>query len=168
MKTTFDKLESGTRFHYNVDADGHEPHLYKISDAEAYVEQGSGQGLRETISPETEVWTWSEPVVIHSAPTEIERAALTILMGGSGPRADHVGLRQYILTLVSDPEERRSLDEYIWESTVELSDGNEVALRQFCHDAGYVCWATQWDRDADAFGAILDHKPRGRYPMTQT
>lgn len=168
MKTQFTNLKIGDRFHYNTDADGHEPYLYKVSDTEAYVEHGSGSGQRETIAPETDVWAWSEQVTLHNAPTEIERAAITILMSSRGhsPRADHVGLREYIRALAQNPNEMKSLDTYIWETTATLDDGREFRLQQLCQQTGYECWQKQYDRDHNAFGAILDHEPRGRKPAT--
>lgn len=165
---TFGKLEIGERFHYNIDADGHEPYLYKISETEAYVEHGSNSGMREEIAPDETVYVWSEPVVLHNMPTEIERAALTILMGSRGdhPQADHVGLQCYIRALANDPNEIRSLDLYIWEAVVG-EDDDEVPLRELCRDMGYECWQKRWDHDRDAFGAILNHEPRGRRPATK-
>jgi hypothetical protein len=101
-------------------------------------------------------------------PTEIERAALTILMGSRGdhPQADHVGLQCYIRALANDPNEIRSLDLYIWEAVVG-EDDDEVPLRELCRDMGYECWQKRWDHDRDAFGAILNHEPRGRRPATK-
>lgn len=170
MRTQFSELEIGQRFHYNIDADGHEPYLYKISDTEAYVEHGSGAGFRENIKPDADVWIWSEPVTLHSHPTEVERAAITMLMGprGDSPMADHPGLYQFIRAIASDPNEMRDLDRYIWESSVgDYEDGgNEIPLRTICYEAGYICWKQEWDHDNSAFGAILDHQPRGRHPVT--
>lgn len=162
MKTTFAKLAIGERFHSSVDADGPEPYSYKISDTEAYVESGYGAGFRETIASDAGVWAWGNPVILHSAPTEIERTALIILMGGhSGqPRADHIGLKEYIVGLATDVDEMRSLDLYIWEKVVILDGGEEIPLHEFCQQRGYVCRQKLYDRDRDAFGPIPDHAPR--------
>lgn len=173
--TTFAELKIGARFHYNIDADGYEPYLYKISDAEGYIEEhGSGSGNRETVKPDKAVWTWSEPVTLHNRPTEIERAALTILLQ---THQDHVGLHYYIRALATGADEMRDLDRYIWEAGIPLNvykneEGEWIEedfrpLREICAEAGCVCWQCEYDRDQDAFGAILDHKGRGQYPETR-
>jgi len=166
MKTQFSELEIGQRFHYNIDADGHEPYLYKVSETQAFVEHGYHSGLREDIAPDTEVWVWSEPVVLHGEPTEVERAALTILMGGRDyhPRADHVGLHYYIKALASDPDEMRSLDMYIWDTVVSTTIDGDVPLGQLCDKAGYVHWHEKWDHENSTYSAILNHESRGRQP----
>lgn len=178
MKTTFAELDIGQRFHYNIDANGHEPYLYKINDSEAYVERGSHSGLREVVEPGADVWTWSEPIILNNYITEIERAAITLLFGSGGnPRCDHPGLSEYIRALAADPDEIRTPDQFIFEADAitewDVSDENEIIpletrpLRDVCQEAGFVCWTSEWDRDNSAFGAILDHKPRGTRPDTK-
>jgi len=170
MKTTFGELKIGERFHYNIDADGHEPYLYKINDTEAYIEHGRRSGLRESVNADENVWTWDEPVEIHPSPTEVERAAITLLMHRDGPNANHPGLRQYVLALASDQNEMRDLDQFIWEAEIDWGSGGEYTkqpLHQICHELGYICWENEWDRENSAFGAILDHKPTGRRPDTR-
>ncbi len=175
--TTFAELEKGTRFHFNIDADGHEPYMYKVNDQEAYVEHGSDQGLREAVAADKEVWEWSEPVTLHDSPTEVERAALTLLMGGQhGPFVAHVGLAMHIRALATDPGEMRRLDTYIWESDVEIGFdedkvGNRIShqtpLRELCVERGHPCWTKEWDRENSALDAITDEKPTGSKPQTR-
>jgi len=164
----FKDLNVGERFHFNVDADGHEPYMYKLSDTEAYVEHGSHSGLRETVEAETEVWQWNEPVVLHDTVTDVERTALTLLMGfrGDRPDVDHPGLYYYIKALVEDPNEIRSLDRFIWEAT-GVMDGEEMPLREICIDRGYVCWEKEYDREHSAEFAIIDEQPGGQPPQTR-
>jgi hypothetical protein len=165
---TFEQLEVGERFHYGIDANGHEPYLYKLSDTEAYVERGSGTGTRETVDPDTEVEIWNEPATLHDAPTEVERAALTLLLGPQqqAPNAEHPGLNLWIDAMLNDPEERRSLDRFIWEEEAEDIHGESVLIREACREMGYVCWESEWDRDNSASGAILDRRPSGSAPQT--
>jgi hypothetical protein len=171
--TTFGELKIGERFEI-VELDGLDdpPYFYKISETEGF-EESRGHG-RETVKPDEPVRTWSELVTLHDKPTEIERAALTMLLQRNH---DHVGLRYYIHALASDANEARNLDCYIWEAVVateydENEDGERVPvkfqpLREICVEFGYVCWEKEWDHDQDAFGAILDHKGRGAYAETR-
>jgi hypothetical protein len=143
-----------------------------LSDTEAYVERGSGAGTRETVDPDTEVEVWNEPATLHDAPTEVERAALTLLLGPHPdpdlvePCVEHPGLYFWIDAMLNDPEERRSLNRFIWEETVEDIDGEAVPLREACRETGYVCWESEWDRDNSASSAILDRQPKGHRPQT--
>jgi hypothetical protein len=165
---TFEQLEVGERFHYGIDADGHEPYLYKLSDTEAYVERGSGAGTRETVDPDTEVEVWNEPATLHDAPTEVERAALTLLLGPhqQAPNANHPGLNLWIDAMLTDPGEHRSLDRFIWEEEADIH-GEAIPLREACREMGFVCWREEWDRDNSASGAILDRRPSGSAPQTR-
>ena len=174
---TFSELKIGERFMI-VGLDGLDdpPTFYKISETEGYTEHG-GHG-RETVKPDEPVSVWAAPVVLHDQPTEVERAAFSVLIYDGRPRCDHIGLLHYILALVQDPNEQRDLDRYIWEaeipfgSTYDEENDREIPtdfrpLRVHCVERGYVCWQREWDRDQDAFGAILDHKPRGHYGETR-
>ncbi len=146
--------------------------LYKLNDTEAYVESGSGQGGRETVPPRTAVHEWGKPVLLHIAPTEVERAALTLLMGCSleyGPFAEHPGLYHWIRALAADPKEMRDLDRFIWEMQIpsewmEMDGRPEVVatepLRAVCIRRGYVCWQREYDQ-ASAWKAIVDENPQG-------
>lgn len=175
--TTFGQLKIGDRFFVRAwETLDSPPALYKLNETTAYVEHG-GHGA-ETLAPDTEVYIWSEPIVLHTAPTDVERAAITLLMTGPqrSPRADHTGLYHYIMALATDPAETRSLDEYIWGAEIVTAwdtdgDGNRIPfetrpLRDVCRDDRYVCWTNEWDHDNSAFAAILDHKPTGERPST--
>jgi hypothetical protein len=168
MATTFEQLEIGQKFHFGIDADGHEPYMWKVSDTEAYIERGRGAGTRETIDTGTEVEVWSDPVMLHDAPTEIERAALTLLLepGGAAPVASHPGLNLWIDAMLNNPDERRSLNRFIWEEEVEDIHGKQVRLREACREMGYICWEHEWDHDHSASGAILNWAPTGKPPQT--
>lgn len=88
--------------------------------------------------------------IVHDRPTEIERAAVTLLLQ-SRPNNPLLGL--WIQALAADPDERRDIETLVFESP----DGREY-VRQ-----GWVGPKTEYDRDNRAFGAILDHQPRGHY-----
>lgn len=165
--TAFQDLQIGERFHFNVDADGHEPYMYKISDAQAYVEHGSHQGMRKDVDASEIVHVWSKPVALHTAPTEVERAALTLLMGprGNNPASVHVGLHAYIWALATDPAEMRDLDTFIFESYINIGNEDEptmMPLRELCADRGQICYQREWDHDNSAYCAILDKMPTGK------
>lgn len=164
---TFDELQIGERFHYGFDADGHEPYLYKVSKDEAYIEHGSGVGTRKSVDADTEVEVWNEPVELHDAPPEVERAAMTLLLGPQQQApTDHPGLNLWIDAMLNDPEERRSLDRFIWEETVEDIHGDSIPLREACREMGFVCWESEWDHDHSASSAILNCRQGGDPPQT--
>lgn len=174
METTFGELKIGQRFDYGIDADGYEPYLYKVSDTEAVIEHGQHSGSRETVAANEMVYTSGDMVTVHTHPTEVERAAITLLLH---QRQDHPGLYHYIRALASDPDEMRDLDRYIWEASVptaynEDENGNRIPveftqLREICQRGGFVCWEIEWDRNQGAFSAILEHEPTGTRPTTR-
>jgi len=86
--------------------------------------------------------------------TEIERAACTLL---SRTHPHHLGLSAWVQALISDPDEDRSLDRYIWETSVKTDRGQEP-LRDVCQREEHACWQAEWDHNQSAFGAIIDHK----------
>lgn len=166
--TTFSELEIGWRFHYGVDADGHEPYLYKVSETEGYVESGSNTGRRETVAPDETVYVWGQPVELHAYMTEVERAALTLLWPPGGPPlAEHIGLWYYIKALAENCDEMRDLDIFIFEQDVPSKwnyddDDNMVVLetrplRAVCAQAGAICWRDKlYEHDNSALLNLLD------------
>jgi hypothetical protein len=162
MKTTFSSLAIGQEFDFNIDADGWELIYYKISDSEGYAFAGGRPGRRETFEPSTEVYTDGtihriSPAVV----TEVERAAITLLHDSS---PTHPGLSEWLRAIGTDADEMRHLDAYIWQASVTVSwPERTLPLREFLTEQDYICGLTEWDHDHSAFGAILDHKPQGRY-----
>lgn len=159
MKTIFGSLHVGQHFDLGVDADGYEPVYYKLSDSEAYQTHGRGAGSRELFAPDVEVYAGNMVTALHDHVTEIERVAITLLCHYN---TQHPGLRQWVLALGENPDERRSLDRYIWDETIAFDDHTEP-LRAYLVSEGYVVWRREWDRDHSAFSAILDHKPKGEH-----
>lgn len=98
-------------------------------------------------------------------PTEIERAAITLLMDAG---AHHPALWSWIQAMAKNPDECRHLGNYtIDESvTVEL-DGRTMPLAECCRLLGYVTPMKEWDRDNDIAAAIQDKEPKGRKPETK-
>lgn len=156
--STFAKLTPGVEFEYHVDADGHEPTLVKLNTTQAIVIAGSNAGLRETIAPDEPVFPTGKTHVVHSAPTDIERCALTIL---STFRGGHWGLVAWIRALIVDPEETRDLDEWLWETPCSYGDTLQKSpgtWATFLNRQNQAAWTTQYDQRHSAFTAIIDGK----------
>lgn len=151
-KTTFSKLPIGAEFDYNIDADGHEPTLVKLSETEAFVIAGSGAGLRETIKPTEAVYPTGKTHIPHTMPTDIERAALTMLAkAGYG----HYGLTAWRNALVNDPNEMRDIDRWLFEAT--CSEDTASTWAQWLNANGYNAWRKEYD-DRGAFEQIIEGK----------
>lgn len=172
MSQRFSELQIGDRFHYNIDADGHEPYLYKVSDTQAYIEHGRHSGSRRDIAGDQTVHVWDKPLALHTGPTEVERAALSLLMGsrGDSPPTDHVGLHTWIRALATDLTEMRDLDTFIWESEVNVGSAGSpemIPLRELCAERKQICCTSRYDSDNSAFHAILDEMATGGRAETQ-
>jgi len=96
---------------------------------------------------------------LHNAPTEVERAAFTIMLNQEGkPLSDHPALTAWVIAMATDPNEARDLDTYIYEN----SD-----LRELCRRDGWICQlGDHYDSKQSTFLAILDYEPRGVRPET--
>lgn len=156
--TTFAQITPGTEFDYHVDADGHEPTLVKLNDTQAIVIAGSGEGLREDIAPEEVVFPTGRTHAVHSAPTDIERCALTILSTFTG---GHWGLVDWVQALIKNPEEMRDLDEWLWETPCSYGDTLQKfpgTWATFLNSKNQAAWTTRYDHRHSAFSAIFDSK----------
>lgn len=160
MKTTFAALAIGQKFDLGIDADGYEPYYYKLSATEAYQISGGPHGGRgrETFEPDAVVFTDGEIVAIHAQPTEVERAAFTVMLNENGkPLSDHPALNLWVIAMATDADEVRDLDTYIYET---------ADLRAFCQENGWIAPSDRYDSKRSTFLAILNHKPRGARPET--
>lgn len=157
MKTTFGKLRIGTEFDYNIDADGHEPTLVKVSKTQAYSIAGHRQGMRETIEPNDIVYPTGTKHIVHTSPTDIERAAITMLLNsGYG----HYGLQAWIKAVAQDPNEIRSIDDFLFETPCDYGTTVETYSGTWANwlvENGYKAWRKLYD-NKDAFEEIFDGK----------
>lgn len=146
MKTKFSEMVTGAVF---TDEDGDpdfDQTMYKVSETEAV---NSETGNRQKIDPESECTTTGEVVRVYDRPTEIERAALTLL---SQARINHPVLASWVEALIQDPTEMRMLSRFYVESGIDAGD--------------YVVPGYYGDRYNDLVESILELHPRGRKAET--
>lgn len=146
MKTKFSDMVMGAVFTDECDDPDFDQAMYKASDTEAVnVETGN----REKINPEAEYTTTGDVVRVYDHPTEIERAALTLL---SLSRINHPVLASWIEALIQDPTETRLLSQFYFESGIDAGD--------------YVVPGYYGDRSNDLVDSILELRPLGRKAET--
>lgn len=152
----FSDIRAGQEFHFNIDADGHEPYFYKINSKEAYQTHGQGQGLRHKISRDTKCWTTGRTVKITTQVTEVERAAITLLYQ-SHPK--HFGLAAWVKALGTDKNEMRNFDDFVLEGATDAIDGTERLLADEMRKYGFVTPGKEYDFENSAWHAIFDRSP---------
>lgn len=102
---------------------------------------------------------------MSTTPTEIERAAITMLVDA---QVNHPALWSWIQAMAKDPDECRHLGNYIIDESVTIEfDGRTMPLAECCRSMGYVTPTKQWDRDNDIAAAIQDKEPKGKKPETK-
>jgi len=162
METKFAALKLGEKFDLGIDADGYEPYYYKVSDTEGYQISGGPHGgnSRETFEPSAQIFADGEIVLLHARPTEVERAAFAVMVNQDGKLylSDHPALSAWVYAMMTDMQECRDLDTYIYET---------ADLRAFCQENGWIApISDHYDRKRSTFLAVLDHRPRGARPET--
>jgi hypothetical protein len=109
-------------------------------------------GIFVTIPDETEIRPFGPEPVLHDQPTEIERAAVTLLCDAN-PR--HPGLTHWIQALANDPDEFRMIDEYLLETPCEYAPGRTLA--DVLRGDGWRMPKERYDRDFSLFCQLLQH-----------
>ncbi len=107
-------------------------------------------GITVSFHPDDDVTPEGEAPVLHTTPTEIERCALTLLV--TATNIQHPGLLAWVHQMAQDPNEMRTLDDFVFETAT-------VATK--CREFGFITPTKHYDRDNWMAGAILERKPRG-------
>lgn len=154
-KVKFSELNLGDGFDLDIDADGHEPYFYKVSDTEGYQTHGThGQGLRHTFKPDDLVSPNKFGAEVNIDPTDIERVAIGILAHS------HVviskAMSYWIEALGKNPDEMRHLDDYLLETVIP---NGHLPLAEAFGQEGYTMPTEPYDRDNSAWCAIFDAEP---------
>ena len=155
----FSELKPGDVFTLPIDADGHEPvwTLLDTAGTLAY-EHGRTTATSERITPDTPVVQMGH-TQLHAQPTEIERAAVTLL---ARDRATHPVLKIWMHAIANDPDEMRQIWTFAWEERdSEYSD--DYTLQSICKHVGYAYPQTEWDHDVNIHSLIWDRTPAGQY-----
>jgi hypothetical protein len=163
MPTQFQDIAIGDEFETTVEAEGPTLLYYKVTPNAAFQTQGPGSGKRRSFKPSDELEVNGRRQTLHNTPTDLERAAVTLISEG----ASHTGLALWTKSIAVDPEEIRSLDEFIAVYFFEADEGS-VKLSEFLKKEGFVTPETQGAGEPSAASAILDLKPRGRHPESPT
>lgn len=156
MTTKFADLKLGQLF---TTGDG-EFGLIKLRNNCARVTEN---GIIASVKDNEPVYPIGPEPVLHDAPTEIERAALTLLVHEGGPA--HTALNMWVNAMASDPNEFRWLDSYVLDPAVTIEDGSGVTyqLADWCRRVrGYVTPTKEYDNDNNMGQAIQDYKPTGK------
>lgn len=155
----FSEMEPGEMFVYPDGGDGeYDQLLYKVNDREAV--NIMRHHLREAVDPESSHPVTGRRVTVHAQPTEIERAAITLLMKTS---VGHPALQSWVREMGTNADEHQHLDRFIvmGQQMVESSDGL-VPLTDWLRANGFVCPEHEFDHDHSAWNAILDCRPWGK------
>lgn len=145
-KMKFSEMQLGQIFDVNVGDPEYDYQMYKVSPTEAV--NLYEPGIREEIKPDKEYPVGTKFINVHTAPTEVERAAITLLFQyHSGLR--HPALRAWVKALGTDPEERRHVDQFFCDNqntAVEDWMGG-VTLRALCEEMGFTLPRCRWEYD---------------------
>lgn len=122
--------------------------------------RGGDHGHTVRFNDDEMVDPYGDEPILHDKPTEIERAALTLLLDAW---INHPGLHAWVIAMASNPDEFRWLDEYVLDpaSTIETGDGT-MQLAEFCRLRELVTPTKLYDRDNCMWSSIQDCEPRGK------
>ena len=155
--TTFKDLKLGQLF---VTKGSEEFGLIKLRNNRARV---IDNGITTSVKDDELVEPIGPEPVLHDTPTEIERAALSLLLQDFGPF--HTAMNMWVNAMASNPNEFRWLDAYVIDPTVTLEDGdgNTYQLADWCRKVRkYITPTKEWDRDNNMGKAIQDCEPTGK------
>lgn len=154
----FDELAPGNVFTLDIDADGHEP-VWTLLDKNGTIatEYGRTTAVSERLTPDTAVIKIGEKK-LNPGPTEIERAAVTLL---ARDQAVHPVLKQWVKAIAGDPGEMRHVTVFAWdERDSEYND--DYSLRSICQHLGYAYPDREWS-GVNVHSLIWNGEPAGEY-----
>lgn len=133
-------------------------YFYRV-DEDDYVNLGDYGRCRRGENPlalDMMVTVTDKGVIINDEPTAIESAAVMIL---SKAVITHPGLAAWVRAMYQDPNERRDLNRFVFETVPEES---EKTWAEVLREAGYVA-PTSLYSGGNVFTAIMDGKPKGEF-----
>lgn len=149
----FSEMQLGQIFDVNTGDPEFDYQMYKVSPTEAV--NHYEPGIREEIAPDKEFPVTGKFVVVHTAPTEVERAAITLLYQHR-IALTHPVIRLWVEAIGTDPNERRHVDEFFCDNQEMTAEDwpRGVTLRVLCAAKGFSLPRCRWAYDWD--GGIFD------------
>jgi hypothetical protein len=127
----FAVMPLGAEFIAYAAGDKHPCSLYKISNQEAI---NLTDHERVKIAPDAICNITGKIVPVHDEMTDLEKVALALL---DRYMASHPALAKWIGALIRDPDERRTLDEFVQTSMVDGADGESEPMAAWLARSGY-------------------------------
>jgi hypothetical protein len=128
----FAVMPLGAEFIAWAEKDKHPCSLYKISNLQAI---NLTDHVRVTIAPDAICNITGKIVPVHDEMTDLEKVALALL---DRYKASHPALAKWIGALIRDPDERRTLDEFVQTSAVDDTDGGSEPMAAWLARSGYA------------------------------